>query len=76
MPKLRIELLAADRDEAKAVVAAYADSGTHRSSEDTVLAEVWRLGRTPAGRPECVGMTNGSPTYLKFDVGVYADVAR
>ncbi|WP_166850824.1 hypothetical protein [Isoptericola sp. BMS4] len=75
MPMVRIELRATDRAEAQRVVRAYADGGRHRPSDDAALDEVARLGRTPAGRPRCVGMTNGQPTYLKFDVEVYPEVA-
>ncbi len=71
---MRIELQAADRAEAQKIARAYGDGGRHRPSDDAVLAEVERLGRTPSGKPECVGITNGQPTYLKFDIEVYPEV--
>ncbi|MFC7876321.1 hypothetical protein [Isoptericola sp. NPDC057391] len=74
MATMRIELRAADRAEARRIVHAYGDGGRHRPSDDAVLAEVERHGRTAAGLPECVGMTNGQPVYLKSDVEVYPEV--
>ncbi|WP_275005986.1 hypothetical protein [Promicromonospora iranensis] len=76
MPKMRVELPAADRAAAQKILRRYADGGCDRSCDDAALDEIWRLGHTPAGRPECVGITNGSPTYLKFDIEVHPGVSH
>jgi hypothetical protein len=34
---------------------------------------VWRQGRTPAGEPVFVGVTNGAPVRLMYDVEVYPE---
>lgn len=73
MPKVRIKLEAANREAAQRILRRYVDGGSHRPSDDRVLDEVWGQGRTPAGNPRCVGLTNGSPTYLMFDVEVYPE---
>jgi hypothetical protein len=74
MPKMRIELLAHDRAEAQKTAHIYGSGGRHKPSDDAVLAEIERRGRTPAGLPEYVGVTNGHPIYLKFDIEVYPEV--
>ncbi|GAB3105884.1 hypothetical protein [Isoptericola nanjingensis] len=72
MPTMRIELEVADRAEAQRIVHASGAAGTG-PSDDAVLAEVERRGRTASGGPECAGMTNGRPVLLKFDVEVYPE---
>ena len=72
MPTMRIELEVADRAEAQRIVHVYG-AGRHRPSDDAVLAEVERRGRTASSGPECAGMTNGRPVLLKFDVEVYPE---
>ena len=47
----------------------------HKESRDAAEAQVWRQGRTPAGRPVFVGVTNGEPVRLLYDVAVYFDTA-
>nr|WP_157527379.1 hypothetical protein [Kibdelosporangium sp. MJ126-NF4]CEL14512.1 hypothetical protein [Kibdelosporangium sp. MJ126-NF4]CTQ88877.1 hypothetical protein [Kibdelosporangium sp. MJ126-NF4] len=45
----------------------------HRESRDAARDEVWRRGRTPAADPVFVGITNGEPVRLIYDVDVYPD---
>jgi hypothetical protein len=42
-------------------------------SRDAARAEVWRRGRTPAAEPVFVGVTNGEPVRLLYDVEIYPD---
>ncbi|WP_239145860.1 hypothetical protein [Actinoplanes couchii] len=43
----------------------------HRESVEAARAEVWRHGRTPAGEPVFVGVSNGEPVRLLYDVEVH-----
>jgi hypothetical protein len=43
----------------------------HHESRDAARAEAWRRGWTPAGEPVFVGVTNGEPVRLLYDVVVY-----
>ncbi len=43
----------------------------HHESRDAARAEAWRRGWTPAGEPVFVGVTNGEPVRLLYDVEVY-----
>lgn len=45
-------------------------------SRDAARDEVWRRGRTPAADPVFVGITNGEPVRLIYDVDVYPDTTR
>ena len=45
----------------------------HRESRDAARTEAWRLGRTPAGEPVFVGVSNGEPVRLQYDVEVYPE---
>jgi hypothetical protein len=45
----------------------------HRESRDAAREEVWRRGRTPAGEPVFVGVTNGEPVRLLYDIEIYWD---
>jgi len=45
----------------------------HHESRDAARDEVWRRGRTPAADPVFVGITNGEPVRLIYDVDVYSD---
>jgi hypothetical protein len=47
----------------------------HRESREAARAEAWRRGWTPAGEPVFVGVTNGEPVHLMYDVEVYSDTA-
>lgn len=75
MPTMRVQLRAEDREQARRVLDRYAAGDRHPAWDDAALAEVRRLRRTPRGDPRCVGMTNGSPVRLMFDVEVYAEIA-
>ncbi len=70
MPLVRVQL-AADRATARRVLEVHQAGGVHRESRDAAVAEVWRLGHTPAGEAVFVGLTNGAPVRLIYDVRVY-----
>ncbi|MBE1876600.1 hypothetical protein [Myceligenerans pegani] len=70
MPLVRIEISVDGRDEARRIMARFADGKTDPTVEQEVLDAVWAQGRVPRGRPICLGMTNGRPVRLKFDVDV------
>ncbi|MEU8298743.1 hypothetical protein AB0C04_15860 [Micromonospora sp. NPDC048909] len=69
---MRIQL-DSDRTTARRVLELHRAGRIHRESRDAARAEVWRLGRTPAGEPVFVGVTNGVPVRLLYDVEVYRD---
>ncbi|MER7893228.1 hypothetical protein ABTX15_25740 [Micromonospora sp. NPDC094482] len=70
MPLIRIQL-ESDRTTARRVLELHRAGRIHRESRDAARAEAWRLGRTPAGEPVFVGVTNGVPVRLLYDVEVY-----
>jgi hypothetical protein len=74
MPLVRIEISVDGRDEARRLMARFADGKTDPVIEQEVLDAVWKQGRVPRGRPVCLGMTNGRPVNLKFDVDVTPEV--
>lgn len=45
----------------------------HHESWEAARNEVWRHGRTPAAEPVFVGVTNGRPLRLIYDVEVHFD---
>lgn len=65
-----------DRGTARRVLGLHVAGKVHRPSRDAAEAEVWRHGRTPAGPPIFVGVTNGDPVRLLYDVEVYSDTVR
>ncbi|WP_230858959.1 hypothetical protein [Actinoplanes aureus] len=67
---MRIQL-ESDRKTAKRVMALHLDGRSDRDSVDAAREAVWRHGRTPAGEPVFVGVTNGEPVRLLYDVEVY-----
>lgn len=71
---LRIEL-DVDKHEARRIVRLHQAGKVHRESRETALHEAVRRGRTPSGDPTFVGITNGEPARLVYDVPVYSDVA-
>ncbi|GAB7043901.1 MULTISPECIES: hypothetical protein [Catenuloplanes] len=75
MPLLRIQL-DTDRNTARRVVDLHRRGGTHPESRAAAEAEVWRKGHTPAAAPIFVGITNGEPVRLIYDVEVYPAVTR
>ncbi|MFC0531970.1 hypothetical protein [Phytohabitans kaempferiae] len=75
MPSIRIQL-DTDRSTARHVLELHRAGKHHRESRDAAREEVWRLGRTPAGEPVFVGVSNGDPVRLLYDVEVNLDTAR
>ena len=74
MPLIRVQL-ESDRTTARKVLELHQADKVHRPSREAALAEVWRRGRTPAGDPVFVGVSNGEPVRLLYDVEVYPDTA-
>ncbi|KXK58407.1 hypothetical protein AWW66_29970 [Micromonospora rosaria] len=72
MPLLRIAV-DSDRATARRVLELHLAGKVHRPSRDTARDEVWRRGRTPAAEPVFVGVTNGAPVRLLYDVQVHSD---
>ncbi|GIM94519.1 hypothetical protein [Paractinoplanes toevensis] len=72
MPLLRIHL-EADRSTARRVMELHRADRIHHESREAARAEVWRRGWTPAGEPVFVGVTNGEPVRLLYDVEIYSD---
>lgn len=73
MPVVRIQL-ESDRKTARRVTEMHVAGHPHRPSVDAARDAVWRLGRTPAADPVFIGVTNGEPVRLLYDVEVYLDV--
>ena len=72
MPLMRTEL-DSDRYTARRVVQLYQAGKIHHESREAARGEVWRRGRTPAGEPVLVGVSNGDPFRLIYDVDVCTD---
>ncbi|MGH3757870.1 hypothetical protein [Actinophytocola sp.] len=72
MPLMRIEL-DTDKQTARQIMELHKAGRVHRESRDAAREEVWRRGRTPAAEPTFVGITNGEPARLIYDVDVYPD---
>ncbi|WP_203708410.1 hypothetical protein [Asanoa iriomotensis] len=70
MPMIRVQL-DSDRNTARQVVRLHQAGGIHYDSRDAARAEVWRRGHTPAAEPVFVGITNGQPVRLVYDVEVH-----
>ena len=75
MPLLRVQL-DCDRHTARRVLDLHRAGRIHHASRDAARAEVGRLGRTPAGEPVFVGVSNGEPVRLQYDVEVYPESVR
>lgn len=73
MPVIRIEI-PTSRDEAKKILALYEKGSRHQRLEYRAINDAWNRGHTPTGRVHFVGITNGQPPNLKFDVHVYSDL--
>ncbi|GAA0421626.1 hypothetical protein Aca07nite_10180 [Actinoplanes capillaceus] len=65
-----------DRRTARRVMELHLAGRADRDSAEAAREAVWRLGRTPAGEPVFVGVTNGEPVRLLYDVEVYLDIYR
>jgi hypothetical protein len=72
MPLMRIQL-DSDRSTARRVRELHQAGKIHHESRDAARDEVWRRGRTPAAEPVFVGITNGDPVRLIYDVEVHPD---
>ncbi len=72
MAVLRVQI-DADRSVARRVLELHRAGKFHKESRDAAEARVWRLGRTPAAPPVFVGVTNGEPVRLLYEVEVYSD---
>jgi hypothetical protein len=72
MPLLRVQL-ASDRATARRVMELHRADTAHHESREAARDEAWRRGWTPAGEPVFVGVTNGEPVRLLYDVEVYSD---
>ncbi|WFE40457.1 hypothetical protein [Micromonospora sp. WMMD998] len=74
MPLLRVHL-DTDRTTARRVLHLHQRGGVHHESREAARDQVWRQGRTPAGDPLFVGITNGRRNVqLLYDVEVHSDV--
>ncbi len=69
---IRIQL-DSDRTTARRVLDLHLSGKVHRESRDAAREQVWRRGRTPAAEPVFVGVSNGEPVRLLYDVEVYWD---
>ncbi|MEV4122160.1 hypothetical protein [Micromonospora sp. NPDC049645] len=75
MPLLRVRV-DSDRSTARRVLQLHQEGRNHHESREAAREQVWRQGRTPAGDPIFVGVTNGSQhVQLLYDVEVYSDTA-
>jgi hypothetical protein len=72
MPLIRIQL-DSDKYTARRVRDLHQAGKIHHESRDAARDEVWRRGRTPAADPVFVGVTNGEPVRLLYDVDVYSE---
>ncbi|GIE33704.1 hypothetical protein Ait01nite_067490 [Actinoplanes italicus] len=72
MPVMRIQL-DSDRQAARRIMNLHLAGRSDRASVDAAREAVWRHGRTPAGEPVFVGVTNGEPVRLLYDVEVYLE---
>ncbi|MEV4759598.1 hypothetical protein AB0J86_31500 [Micromonospora sp. NPDC049559] len=72
MPLIRIQL-DSDRYTARRVRELQQAGKVHHESRNAARDEVWRRGRTPAAEPVFVGITNGEPVRLIYDVEVYPE---
>ena len=75
MPLLRIQI-DSDRATARRVMQLHLAGRVHRESREAARDEAWRLGRAPAGDPVFVGVTNGEPVRLQYDVEVRLEAGR
>lgn len=76
MPLLRVHL-DSDQVTARRVLRLHQAGKVHHESREAAREQVWRQGRTPAGDPVFVGVTNGRDhVQLLYDVEVYTDTVR
>ncbi|MBM0276281.1 hypothetical protein [Micromonospora tarensis] len=73
MPLLRVHL-DSDRITARRVMRLHQAGKVHHESREAAREQVWRHGRTPAGDPIFVGITNGRRhVQLLYDIEVHPD---
>jgi hypothetical protein len=72
VPVIRVQL-ESDRGTARKVMAAHLAGRPHVESREKARAWVWDHGRTPAADPVFVGVTNGDPVRLLYDVEVHLE---
>ncbi|MCZ7437399.1 hypothetical protein O7598_13420 [Micromonospora sp. WMMC241] len=73
MPLLRIQL-DSDPATARRVLLLHRCGRIHHESREAAREQAWRQGRTPAGDPFFVGVTNGRRhVRLLYDVPVHPD---
>ncbi|MFD1086054.1 hypothetical protein [Micromonospora andamanensis] len=65
--------LDSDKYTARRVLELHQAGKVHHESRNAARDEVWRRGRTPAAEPVFVGITNGEPVWLTYDVEVYSE---
>lgn len=75
MPVMRVEL-DSDRRTARKILDIHRAGRVHRESRAAAREEIWRRGRIPAAEPAFVGITNGEPVRLIYDVEVYFDTPK
>jgi hypothetical protein len=72
VPVMRIQL-DSDRRTARRIMNLHLAGQADRASVEAARQAVWRHGRTPAGEPVFVGVTNGEPVRLLYEVEVYLE---
>ncbi|MFF0373186.1 hypothetical protein [Actinoplanes missouriensis] len=72
MPLIRVRL-ETDRSTARKVMALHLAGRAHAESREAAREWVWSHGRTPAADPIFVGVTNGEPVHLLYDVEVHLE---
>jgi hypothetical protein len=70
MPLTRIQL-ESDKYSARRVLELHLVGKVDHDSRNAARDEAWRRGYTPAAEPVFVGITNGEPVRLIYDVEVY-----
>ncbi|MEW1587886.1 hypothetical protein AB0283_20900 [Micromonospora vinacea] len=68
---------AAHRQALGGVLQLHREGRIHHESREAAREQAWRQGRTPAGDPVFVGITNGRrDVQLLYDVEVHSDATR
>jgi len=68
--------VASDAGTARRVLRLHQAGKIHRASRDAARETVVRHGRTPAGEPVFVGVSNGQPVRLYYEVEVYPEAVE
>jgi hypothetical protein len=72
VPLLRVQV-ESDRTTARRVMRLHRADKVDHGSREAARGEARRRGWTPAAEPVFVGVTNGHPVRLLYDVEVYPD---